>query len=303
MTRQKGLSLVELLIAITLGLILVGGVIQVFLSSRVVFSTQQSISRVQESGRFAIDFISQELRLAGYMGCADENMHKRNNIPQSGDFWNNYIAANNSVNAVQIFTNAAPPVTLNPAPLAGDILVVRYATGTPVVLTDMNTPGVLPVTGPLSGGCMNGLCVGSQAVVTNCVGANLFIVNSISATAVSHTGTWPGGSIISTTENFMAGNEILRLATVIFYVANNPAGKPSLYRVVNGGTPLEMVEGVQRMRLQTSGGLVRVHLLLQGDDANVLDAARNYQLGDVAITGLNDRRYRQVFSTSVAVRS
>jgi type IV pilus assembly protein PilW len=67
--RQRGLSLIELMIAITLGLVLMTGVIQVFLSSKNVFSTQQAVSRIQETGRLAIEFISRDTRMAGYMGC------------------------------------------------------------------------------------------------------------------------------------------------------------------------------------------------------------------------------------------
>ncbi|RYZ81289.1 MAG: prepilin-type N-terminal cleavage/methylation domain-containing protein, partial [Moraxellaceae bacterium] len=48
MIKQKGLSLVELMIAITLGLILMSGVVKVFLNSKSTYSTQQALSRIQE---------------------------------------------------------------------------------------------------------------------------------------------------------------------------------------------------------------------------------------------------------------
>ena len=51
--RQSGLSLVELMIAITLSLLLIAGVLQIFLSSKQTYSTNNALSRVQESGRFA----------------------------------------------------------------------------------------------------------------------------------------------------------------------------------------------------------------------------------------------------------
>jgi len=65
--HQAGLTLVELMIAMTLSLVLMLGVIQVFLSVRQTYSTNDSTSRMQESGRFALTFISNSVRLGGYL--------------------------------------------------------------------------------------------------------------------------------------------------------------------------------------------------------------------------------------------
>ena len=45
---QRGFSLIELMVAMVIGLVLMTGVVQMFLSSKQVFSTQQGISRVQK---------------------------------------------------------------------------------------------------------------------------------------------------------------------------------------------------------------------------------------------------------------
>lgn len=65
-SRQKGFSLVELMIALVLGLFLVGGILYVFISNSQTFRTNEALSRMQENGRFAIDFISRDIREAGY---------------------------------------------------------------------------------------------------------------------------------------------------------------------------------------------------------------------------------------------
>ncbi len=64
---ERGFSIVELMIALVLGLILLGGVIQVFLSSRQTYSANEAMSRMQENGRFALEFMARSARLAGYM--------------------------------------------------------------------------------------------------------------------------------------------------------------------------------------------------------------------------------------------
>ena len=65
---ERGFSIVELMIALLLGLILLGGVIQVFLSSRQTYNANEAMSRMQENGRFALEFIARSARLAGYTG-------------------------------------------------------------------------------------------------------------------------------------------------------------------------------------------------------------------------------------------
>ncbi|MDU9397284.1 PilW family protein [Pseudomonas sp. zfem003] len=64
--RQRGLSLVELMIGLTLGLILLLGIIQVFISSKQTFATNDAMAKLQENGRFALEFITQSARQAGY---------------------------------------------------------------------------------------------------------------------------------------------------------------------------------------------------------------------------------------------
>lgn len=66
--RQKGLSLVELMIAMVLSLLLMLGVIQIFLSSKQTYTTTEGLSRIQESGRFALTFLNYDIRNAAYKG-------------------------------------------------------------------------------------------------------------------------------------------------------------------------------------------------------------------------------------------
>ncbi|WP_371231179.1 PilW family protein [Pseudomonas sp. QE6] len=68
-TYQRGLSLVELLIAMTLSLLLMAGVLQVFLASKNTYLTNMTLAELQENGRFALDAIAQDLRNAGFKGA------------------------------------------------------------------------------------------------------------------------------------------------------------------------------------------------------------------------------------------
>lgn len=67
--RMKGFSLIELMVAILISVILMLGVVQLFLSTFRTDRTNTELSRVQESGRVAMELISREVRRAGYQGC------------------------------------------------------------------------------------------------------------------------------------------------------------------------------------------------------------------------------------------
>ena len=64
--RQHGLTLVEILVALVISLFLLAGLLQLFVSTRQSSRIQENLSRVQENGRFAIEYVSRVVRLAGY---------------------------------------------------------------------------------------------------------------------------------------------------------------------------------------------------------------------------------------------
>ena len=71
--KQTGLSLVELMIALTISLFLIGGVIQIYASTRVTYRTNEGLARLQENARFLFDRLQADIDAAGFMGCGDSN--------------------------------------------------------------------------------------------------------------------------------------------------------------------------------------------------------------------------------------
>ncbi len=64
--QQQGFSLIELMIAITLGMVLMGAALQFIIATKETYSLNDDISRIQENGRIALDIIVQDLQMAGY---------------------------------------------------------------------------------------------------------------------------------------------------------------------------------------------------------------------------------------------
>lgn len=66
MIKQSGLSLIELMIAMALGLILTFGVVQIFLGSKQTYTVVTAQSQTQENARVVKHFLGRGLRHAGY---------------------------------------------------------------------------------------------------------------------------------------------------------------------------------------------------------------------------------------------
>ena len=68
----KGFSLIEILVALAIGSLLVLGLVEVFAASRAAYQLSTGLARVQENGRFAMDFLQRDLRMAGHLGCVND---------------------------------------------------------------------------------------------------------------------------------------------------------------------------------------------------------------------------------------
>jgi len=78
MKRQRGMTLVELTVAMAIGLFLIGGALYVFSQSKNSYRASDSLARLQESARFALDTIEPDIRLARFWGLNSEPALVRN---------------------------------------------------------------------------------------------------------------------------------------------------------------------------------------------------------------------------------
>lgn len=72
-SKHAGFSLIELMIAMLIGLIVLNGVIQLVINSKRSYLDNQAISQIQENARFSVDILSREIKMAGYLGCMPVN--------------------------------------------------------------------------------------------------------------------------------------------------------------------------------------------------------------------------------------
>jgi type IV pilus assembly protein PilW len=93
----RGLSLIELMVALTIGALLLAGAVSVYMQSRNTYRTNDAASRMQEIGRYAFDVISPDVRLAGYWGLTNRPDSFSNGAAAVG----NDCEANFTVNVAQ----------------------------------------------------------------------------------------------------------------------------------------------------------------------------------------------------------
>ncbi|MCF7531955.1 PilW family protein [Pseudomonas petrae] len=69
MHRAKGFGLIEIMISLLLGLLIVAGVIQIFISAKNTYLSQNASAVMQEDARFILTKMAQEIRMVGMFGC------------------------------------------------------------------------------------------------------------------------------------------------------------------------------------------------------------------------------------------
>jgi Tfp pilus assembly protein PilW len=68
MRQQRGVGLIELMVAMLIGLFLILGAVTVFNQSRNTYRASEGVARLQETARLAMDVIESDIRMANYWG-------------------------------------------------------------------------------------------------------------------------------------------------------------------------------------------------------------------------------------------
>src|SRR4051812_44654686 len=76
--RSRGFSLVELMVAMALGLVVVGGVVSVLMANKRSYRANEGLAQVQETARTAYELIARDVRQSGTTGC--DNARRMGNL-------------------------------------------------------------------------------------------------------------------------------------------------------------------------------------------------------------------------------
>jgi len=280
--RQRGISLVELMIAITLSIVITAGVIQIFISNKRTYQVQEAVSRLQENGRFAAEFLADDIRMAGFMGCAGRTggVDVTNNVDLTKRTHGALIGYDADVDAVLTgFTGqgALQAFYYSGGSLSSEMTSMGFTNdgsqgslvaNTPVlkIIRGGSCPGADVVAFGVAAGTANvqiadnSICQIQQneiVMVSNCSTADIFGVSSSPNTnpdtvaTLAHGSNWNGAPIFNST--YSTDASLYKVLAYFYYIGVGESGQPSLYRrrlgtlATNNGSFVadELVEGIE----------------------------------------------------------
>jgi type IV pilus assembly protein PilW len=97
--RQSGVSLIELMVALVIGLFLILGAVTVYSQSRNTYRTIEAVARLQETARYAFDVLEPDVRMASYWGLASRPDYIINNAGPTEDTPADLAAAETVIDA------------------------------------------------------------------------------------------------------------------------------------------------------------------------------------------------------------
>ena len=337
-SKQAGLTLVELMIAMVLGLIIIGGVYGVFISTQQTNRSQEAMSRVQESGRLALEILSRDIRESGQSACAGTDSITNLLDPTSAAYPDFFFDEMNPF---------APPPNIATAIANTHVIALnrlasdgRFVVGNPGAGQDGGggganvSPQIQVQPEHNIGQCQLILVAGPGGMQCE------IFANNVNSNVQVHRGPGNCGnyrnlspsSVNRELVDYPVGEEIEIFAVNLrsYYIAANANNVRSLFRIDSTtNQAVELVEGIFDMRVEygidTTGNgepnrfvladaiganpdwdrfvAIRIHLMAyNGIQDDIVDAPQVLHFAGQALN-MPDRRLYQPFSTTIAVRN
>lgn len=270
---SSGFTLIELMVALVLGLIVIAGVISVFLANQQVYRTNQAIGDVQDGSRIAFEMMAHDIRGAGLTGCSNNGLvaNVLNNGPTAGGtiWWADIANAVHGYDtaqadpAIAFGTTSSPPTRLNGTP---SLQLIGAADLGLSVLQTINAANfkINGTSTAIQPGDVEIVCDPSYAAifqVTNYQNNNTVVHNNGVGVATPGNcskglGYPPVCTANGTFYPYGPNSQLAKLTAVDWFIGTNPVGGLSLYRSdlenkagVPTPTPQEMVRDVTGMSI------------------------------------------------------
>lgn len=253
----RGVTLVELMVSLVLGLIVAGAAMAVFLSNRQTYLATESIGRLQENARTAFEFMARDIRAAGMIPCSNET--DLNNIVDSTEWWTAHGAG---ANPTEEWANTSFLGYSNADGDALQLIAALPPAVIPTVVTATPADGSLPL--DLAVNNVDGIAAGDLLMVCDFgyydpttedkrspEGA-IFQATSASGTTINISETGSPGNSMSDPNIFIPlppqvpqkNGLVSVVQPVRWYIGDNARGGKSLFRsrLVNTAGALSLAE-------------------------------------------------------------
>ena len=274
---QQGITLIELMIALVIGLLATGAMLKVYVDSSRLYRFNESLARIQENGRFGLEFIRRDARMAGFWGC------------------NSAVVLGNVLPELAALSPHRLPYYVTGTNDGGDndsdtITFTQAASGSMVTAVDMASAS--SVVSVVSADSLGAFADGDVLIITDCVTADIFEFKS--------TGT-------ELSKAYATGSRLYRVQQTTFCIEEDAdTAQPMLRRLLKPNTNLapnpnapqcpadgdELVEGIENMQI------------LMGEDTNAaFDGSVNRYVypGHAVAENLNDYVDDRIVSVRISL--
>ena len=317
--------------AMTIGLLVLTGVAQVFATTRITYRYTDGLSRIQENGRFSMHFLTSDVRMAGYMGCLRKSAPMTNHLNNATDYATD-LTLGQHINGHAYIGAGSTLADWSPALPADyfadgevladtDVLVVRRASE--------RSHNVLPPYMPTPSAALQ-LQPGKTAdlfQITGPVDPGLTGTLNHNVGGVSE---GPGNATQSLSKTYQGDAEILRLITHVYYIGTGASGGPALFvKVLDRGLleSRELVDGIDTMQVlygedADGDGIANIFREANqvGDWSKVVNVraavlarttenadtqldTQTYVVAGTDIGPFDDYRHRRVFTSTIEIRN
>jgi type IV pilus assembly protein PilW len=304
--RQRGFTIVELMVAMVIGLILLGGLMQVFLSNKQSYKLQEASSNVQENGRFGMSFLTKDIRMIGFMGCGNTNtIAVTNNVDPTSVKVSSDIGkslanfdGNNALKGFR-YTGGSLPTEISDLGLTAaeivqgtDLFYMERGGSCPggdVVCSNNTSGNKTCPQGALNAASYkiadNTECNIQQndvILVSDCNTADVhFVTNNVGTGIFANIAHGSNGNLTPKLSNsYGEGSAIYKMTADVYYIGFGASGEPALYRRRLIGDTFaneELVEGIYNMELRygedSNGDGVANRYVAAADVTNWTDVA------------------------------
>jgi type IV pilus assembly protein PilW len=323
--RQRGVTLVELMVALALGLLITVAMLKVYVDASRMYRFNEGLARVQENGRFALEFIRRDARVAGFWGCYSD-APLTNQISTTSSAWVD-VDAGHIAGTNDDGLNSADSITF------------RSATGSGTLVNTAMTAA----SDSVSVNSVATITSGMAALISDCDNGDIFQVTGISGTSLAHAVGANTNTSANLSKAYASGSLVYQAQQTTFCIAPGAdPSQPSLRRLTNptsgqtcASDGLELLEGVENMQIlygedtdADSEGAngdgtanryvpigtasldidrvvsVRLSLLARSLSNNLTTEPSPYTFNGTAVTpGATDKYLRKVFTTTITLRN
>jgi len=234
---QQGITLIELMIALVIGLLATGAMLKVYVDSSRLYRFNESLARIQENGRFGLEFIRRDARMAGFWGC-NSAVDPDNRLSPGSASYTAFEAGDVTG------TDYDDPDNLDD--LADTITFTRAASGSLVTNVEIDSESLVPAD--------SAWAAGDVLIITDCVTADIFEFESDTELSKA----------------YAVGSRIYRVQQIKYFIAPGADPEQDSLRKLTcpalgdcTGEGDELVEGIENMQV------------LFGEDTNANDDGTN----------------------------